>query len=139
MRIIKTKNTGSILIGILFLLSSSGLFLTQHYCMGKIKGVSLKPNTHHSDFCSDKMHNKHCGDHLKKDCCEDEVVEIDTDEYITISNAIQKKSIFPLLSIGIALQEKSYNPFTGYYPAKIYKPPPIRTCKIQVLYQSFLI
>ena len=137
MNISKTKDIGSILIGILFLLSSSGFFLNQHYCMGEMKSVSLRQTPNNKDLCA-KNTSKHCGNHQTKECCEDEVIKIETDEYISISQKFSSESQIPLFIVHIPSPIKSINTNQNC-SFKIYKPPPINFKKLQVLYQTFLL
>lgn len=133
------KQTVSIFLSLLLLLSSTGISYAEHYC-GSFKMMSEITLGHEHLSCGMKMEAHPCGDE-KEDhfCCNNEYTDVDTDDsYAKATFDIQFEQNFLIAFVSVFVLNTLDNYESNTHFFRDYSPPPLGE-DLQVLYETFLI
>ncbi|MDH5365448.1 MAG: hypothetical protein OEW67_00555 [Cyclobacteriaceae bacterium] len=136
-----THYISTVTLAIILLFSSTGLVVNKHYCGGELKSVSLQNNHASCGMCeSVESTSTHHKTTENNNCCDNEQIQIDTQEYNTTVNKISLDK--PFLLYTITFVEVTSNLFFTYNfnsSNKTYKPPSFLVKDIPIIIQSLLI
>ena len=132
------KHTGAAILAILYLLSTSGVTLYRHYCMGELAGVSMFHSV--DKECNKCGMKRHLSDN--KGCCEDVVINVKSTEshissptlFVPDSNSYIQylPPAFPHL-ISVIFETPTL------YARYLANAPPLINQSLLILYQNFRI
>ncbi len=127
------KKAISILLGIVFLFSSSGFSINTHYCNGKIRSINIAFSDNHKSCCGKKK--------MAKDCCKNktEIVKIN-DNYIPEQIIVTPLTDFAYFALAFTQTfnlsiTENVTVLTNLY----YLYPPDKPVSLSILYRSILI
>lgn len=122
----------NIFLALLLLLSTSGVTLHKHYCMGRLKNIAVFQE---AESCIAKM-----GMERAMDCCEDVKEELKVTDLNKVSFGFSLTPQLHLLAViaYIFIDWDLFSNVNRHFPYVNYKPPLIDP-DITVLVQSFLL
>lgn len=131
----------TVALAVIVLFTSTGLVVNKHYCGGELKSISLQNKHASCGMCeSIESTSTHHSTEEKNNCCDNEQIQLDTQEYNTTVNKISLDK--PTLLYTITFIEVASNlSFTYNFNTsnKTFKPPSFLIKDIPIIVQSLLI
>lgn len=118
----------NVALALILLVATTGVTLSKHYCMGRLKSVAINE------------HASHCfkSETDRMPCCEDVEEELKVEEITTSSFDVDlSPDLYQIASITFVLLHQTSQSVAITFPLE--ESPPLPDQDIQVLYQSFLI
>lgn len=121
----------NVLLALLLLVSTTGVTLHKHYCMGEVKDIAIN---HHAQSCTGNMDME-----MEMGCCEDTIDLYKADDFQKANSVfeldiLKVPAVLSYILIDLDLLSVS-NHFAKYLNYK----PPLIDLDIPILVQSFLI